>query len=336
MNLRRLLTFLLSLVITAIFLGLALNRVDFQQLGVALASADYRLIALATLCTFAGYILRTARWGRFLAPTKQISLFRLFPVLVVGFALNNLLPGRPGEFARPYWLGVRENISKTLGLATIIVERVADGIALIAFLLMALVTFAPLQIDLPPIAETIAAAASILFGVALAGLLFLLLRETLALSLFKFFTRFLPYSLATRLERMLGSFIVGLHSLKSPRDVAMIIGLSLGVWACEAASYYLMLSAFHTLPTALDHAVASVFMMVLINLGIMIPAAPGGVGPFEAAAIFSLGVFNVNATLAASVALSTHVVQYFLVTGLGLLFVWREGISIAQASQGEE
>ncbi len=336
LNLRRLLTLSASFAITTIFLALALYRVDFGKLGNALASADYRLIALAAICTFGSYALRTARWQRFLAPTKAIPNPRLFPVLVLGFALNNLLPGRPGEFARPYWLGRRENISKTLGLATIIVERVADGIALIAFLLLALAAFVLLNIDLPPVAGTIAIAATVLFGVALAGLIFLLLRGQLALSVFKFLTRFLPHSLAARLERMLGSFIVGLHSLKSARDVAAIAIFSLAVWTVEATSYFLMLSAFHALPSTPDHAVAAVFMMVLVNLGIMIPAAPGGVGPFEAAGIFALGSFGVNETLAASVALGSHAVQYLLITGLGLFFVWHAGMSLAQASESDE
>ena len=332
MTLRRVLTFVFSFVITVVFLAIALYRVDLNQFVNALASADYRLIALAAVCAFASYTLRTMRWQRFLAPTKKISVVRLFPVLIIGFALNNLLPGRPGEFARPYWLGVRENISKTLGLATIIVERVADGIALIAFLLLALAAFKPLNLALPPAVETIALAASILFGVALAGLIFLLVREQLALSIFKFFTKFLPHNLAARLEKMLGSFIVGLHSLKSARDVAAIIALSLGVWLIESLGYFLMLSAFNALPNLADHAVAAVFMMVLINLGVMIPAAPGGVGPYEAAAIFALSAFSVNETVAATVALGSHAISYIIITGMGLFFIWRAGMSLAQVS----
>jgi uncharacterized membrane protein YbhN (UPF0104 family) len=70
--------------------------------------------------------------------------------------------------------------------------------------------------------------------------------------------------------------------------------------------------------------------MVLINLGIMIPAAPGGLGPYEAAGVFALGAFGVTETAAASVAIVSHAMQYLLVTGLGLLFIWREGISLAQ------
>lgn len=336
MNLRQLVTFIVSLIITGIFLYLALNRVDFGKLGEALASADYRLVLLGTLFTFTNYIFRTARWQRFLVPTKNISLAQLFPVLVVGFALNNLLPGRPGEFARPYWLGQRETISRTLGFATIIIERVADGLALIAFLLLSFLAFAPLHLDLPPIAETIALASTILFGVALAGLLFLLLREQLALSIFKFFTRFLPHRIANKLEQMLGSFIIGLHSLKSARDSFAIILYSVGIWAFESVSYFLMLSAFNLLPDVPTRAVAAVFTMVLANLGVMIPAAPGGVGPFEAAVIFSLASFGVNETHAASMALTAHAAQYLLITLMGLFFIWREGISVVRPTESNE
>jgi uncharacterized protein (TIRG00374 family) len=176
----------------------------------------------------------------------------------------------------------------------------------------------------------IALVSSILFGIALAGLLFLLVREPLAVSIFQKFARLLPHQIAARLERMLGSFVIGLHSLKSARDVATIASLSLAIWTVESASYFLILSAFGLLPDLAIHAVAAVFTMGLINLGVMIPAAPGGVGPFEAAAIFALAAFGVNETLAASAALSSHTVQYLLVTGLGLLFVWREGISVIQ------
>ncbi len=110
MNLRPLLGFFLSLVITTIFLAIALYSVDFSKLINSLVRADYRLVLFAAILTAFGYVLRTARWQRLLAPTKVISITRLFPVLVMGFAMNNLLPGRPGEMARPYWLGRREGL----------------------------------------------------------------------------------------------------------------------------------------------------------------------------------------------------------------------------------
>lgn len=332
MNLRRIVTLLASLAITAVFLVLALRQVDFARLAHAFASADYRLVAIAVLFTLTGYVFRTARWSRLLLPTKPIRVLRLFPILIVGFALNNLLPGRPGEFARAYALGQREDMSKTLGFATVVVERVADGIALLGFLLLAFGAFASLRLELPEAAKTAGILSAILFGVALAGLVLLLWWQDLALGLFQRVTHHLPSPLAARLGKMLQSFTIGLRSLQSPKALLTIGLLSIAVWTCESISYFLMLNAFGILSEQSIRAVAAVFMMVLINLGVLIPAAPGGLGPFEAAAVFALSVFGVNETAAASVALGSHALQYLLVTGLGLLFVWREGISLAVTS----
>jgi len=336
LNPRRLIGFLFSLLISAIFLALALAPVDFSKLARAFALADYRLVLLASGFTISAYVLRAARWRQLLAPSQKIPLHRLFPVLIVGFALNNLLPGRPGEFARAYSLGKREQISKMLTLGTVVVERVADGVALIAFLLFAFVAFSPLHLDLPAVAEIIGVVATIVFGVALGGLLFLLRRETLALALIRQFERWMPKNLVARFERMLQSFVLGLHALKSSRAAFDIVMLSLGVWTMEWASYFLMINAFGVLPDIGVRPVAAAMTMALINFGIMIPAAPGGVGPYEAAGIFALGAFAVNETAAASVALATHAMQYLLITGLGIIFLWREGISLVQAQESDE
>lgn len=332
MNARQVITFLFSLGITVLFLVLALYPVDFGRLARAFATANYGLVALAACFTFSGYVLRTARWQRLLAPTKELPITLLFPHLVLGFALNNLLPGRPGEFTRAYTLSRKTELSKTLGFATVVFERVSDGLALIAFLLIALAAFIPLGLVLPLVAERIAAAASLLFGVAIAGMVFLIVKEPVALRLFRLFTRWLPSRISARLDRMLGSFTLGLRSLRSSQDMLAVALLSLAVWTCEGTSYLLVLSGFGLLPDLPSRAVAAAFMMVLINLGIMIPAAPGGIGPFEAAGIFALGTFGMSETAAASVALAAHGMQYLLITGMGLLFVWREGFSLAQTT----
>ncbi len=335
LNLRRFLSYFLSLIITAIFLAIALYSVDFAMLISALVSADYRLVFAAAIITAIGYLLRTARWQRLLAPTKKISLARLFPVLVVGFAMNNLLPGRPGEFARPYWLGRRESLSRTLGFGTIVVERVADGLTLIGFLAIALTAYQSLGLDLPDLAEKIALVAAALFGFALFALIFLLMREQLALAILQRLTRFFPQRITSRIERMLASFVVGLHSLRSLSDVLMIALLSVAVWSAEGVSYFLVLSAFSVLPTFSLRVVGSLVTMALINLGIMIPAAPGGLGPYEAAGVFALGTLQVDETAAASIALASHSMQYLLITGLGIILAWREGLLLIQTREDD-
>lgn len=334
---RRVLTLVASFAITAILLVLALYPLDFTKLAQAFVSADYRLVVTAALSMILGYVMRTIRWKRFLITSKRIAIARLFPILIAGFAFNNLLPGRPGEFARAYGVGKHENLSKTLVFATVVVERVVDGIALIAFLMLALAAFSPSRLDPQPVVKTIAVVAPLLFGFALACLIFLIMRKQLALTLFQKITRFLPHVLAARIERMLGSFITGLQSLRSAGDVATIAFLSLAIWGLEASTYFFMLTSFGAIPNLPQRAIAAAMTMVMINFGIMIPAAPGGLGPYEVAGIFALGLFGLEETVAASIALSTHAIQYLIITGLGLVFIWREGISLAQVrAEGNE
>ena len=289
MNRRRILGPLAGLVVSVAFLALALYRVDLGAIGAALKTADYRLVGLSAIFTLSSYVFRTLRWARLLKPQKQIPLARLFPVLVIGFALNNFLPGRPGEIARALALGQRERLPKTAGLATVIVERVADGLTLIALLALIALGF-----DLPGWGREVEGVSVVIFAIALATLLFLLWREHVATRLLHRVIRFLPVGVGKRISSMLASFILGLHSLRSPRDVLAIGSLSLAVWLCESVHYFLILTAFGLLDPASVRGLGAAFTMVVVNLSISIPAAPGGVGPFEAAGVLALSAFGLG------------------------------------------
>jgi glycosyltransferase 2 family protein len=324
MTWRRILGPIAGVAVSIAFLALAMYRVDLNAIGRALRTADYRLVGLSALFTLSSYVFRTLRWGRFLNPQKRIGLSRLFPVLVSGFALNNFLPGRPGELARAIALGQREGLPKSTGLATVIIERVADGLALIALL-----AFISLGFDLPGWGRDAEGVSIVIFMLALLILLFLLWREHLATRLLYKVIRFLPTQVGQRLARMLGSFILGLHSLRSPRDVLVIGLLSFAVWLCEAVHYFLILTAFGMLNPESTRGLAALFTMVMVNLSISIPAAPGGVGPFEAAGVLSLGAFGLARERSLPALLVAHAVQYVLISGLGILFIAHAGASLA-------
>ena len=54
-------------------------------------------------------------------------------MVAVGYMANNLLPVRLGELVRSYYLARREPVRASTALATIIVERVFDGLVLLFF-----------------------------------------------------------------------------------------------------------------------------------------------------------------------------------------------------------
>lgn len=312
-----------GLALTFLFLWLALRNVDRQAVWQALQHARYRFLLPAALCSLAGYGVRTVRWGRVLEPTRRIPFRRLFPVLMIGFATNNLLPARVGEFARAYLLGTKEEVSRSLALATIVVERVCDGLTLIVLMLLTLL-LVPLSAADPKL-RLVEVGAIAIFGAATLVLLALLLFPAAFLRLTQTLARPLPRVVAARVEGLLVSFTRGLGALRSRRQLAWIAGLSLLVWLLEGGSYAFVLLAFPFGLRATEWLAAAVFLLVFVNLGIMIPAAPGYIGTYQFFATLALGAFGVAPALAFGLALVAHAVQYSLVTGIGLLAFWQQG-----------
>lgn len=314
-----------GIALTLLFLWLALRNVDGAAVWDALRHARYAFLIPAGLSSLLGYAVRTARWAEILRPTKRVRFTRLFPVLIVGFATNNLVPARVGEFARAYVLGVRERISRSLALATIVVERVCDGLTLIALMTLALVLF-PLPVDDPKL-RAVELSATGIFGVATLILLALLIFPSRFVALARVVLRPMPQGIAARLEALLASFMQGLGALRSPRQLARIAGLSVLVWVLEGGSYAFMLLAFPFGLSTSARLAAAIFLLVFVNLGIMIPAAPGYIGTYQFFATLALGAFGVAPALAFGLAIVSHALQYVLVTSIGLLAFWQLGLT---------
>jgi uncharacterized protein (TIRG00374 family) len=321
---RKRISILLGILLTLVFLGLALYNIDLRKVGTALTRTDYRYVGLAFLCTFGGYILRAVRWQVILAPTKDISLRRLYPVLMIGFMANNLLPLRIGELVRAYLLGLKETISKSLALATIIVERVFDGLTLIFFLLILSLAF-----PLPTWGRQMEYLSLLIFGIALASLVLLIYREDWALAVVSFLARPLPASLADRLRGMTTSFISGVTALRDRRGSAGLVVSSLLVWTLELSSYYLLTWALPLTLSLERRFAAAILVMVATNMGSLIPSSPGYVGPFEYFGTLALVAFGVEKELALSYTIVSHTMQYITVTAIGLLSLWSEGLTLA-------
>lgn len=311
--------------LTVIFLIVVARNVSLSELASAFRGADYRLVLPAVLVTFTGYLLRTLRWQRIVRPIAPLSFRGTFGILMMGFAANNLMPARLGEVVRAFLLRRKTGARKTYGMATIILERVCDGLTLITFLgLVSLRTPFALSGEL----QAVSLVSSAVFLGAAAGIVLLLMREELAVRLLDLVLRPFPVRLSGPLLRAAGVFISGLHALKSRRAVGAIIGLSVAVWLLEAASYLLMSIAFNVSMSPVRQMLAAVFLLVVVNLGIMLPSAPGYVGTFQFFAVMALGAFGVPKETALAIAISSHLMQYLLVTIIGIAYFSREHLTL--------
>jgi glycosyltransferase 2 family protein len=315
----------LGVVVTLVFLWLAVRNIEYSAVAEALRSANYLYLIPAALCTMAGFCLRAVRWGRILRPTRSVPFRRLFPVMMVGFAANNILPARIGEFARAFLTGSREQISRSLALATIVVERVFDGVTLIALMTITLVLF-PRSLDNSTL-QTVVFGATAIFGIATLGLIGLLVVPNVVLAPVFFVLRRVPRRIGSRVGGLIETFLQGLHALRSRSALGVISAYSVLIWALECSAFGFVLLAFPFDLSVPEWLAASAFLVVFVNLGIMVPSVPGYIGTYQFFATLALGAFAISSSYAFGLAIVAHAMQYVLITGTGLVCLSRMGLS---------
>ena len=90
---------------------------------------------IALFLTLLGVLIPTIPEMASQPPSRRL----LFGELVVsGVAVNNVLPGRIGDLLRARWLGLDVSIPGGRALATVVVDRGFDLLALVTFLLVSL------------------------------------------------------------------------------------------------------------------------------------------------------------------------------------------------------
>ncbi|MGI9148659.1 MAG: lysylphosphatidylglycerol synthase transmembrane domain-containing protein [Chloroflexota bacterium] len=314
----------IGLALTVMFLMLALQRVDLAGFADELRGVNYVWLLPSAVCTLLGYLLRAARWRIILSGAARAPLSTLFPILIMGFATNNLLPGRLGEFWRAYLLGRKRNVPKTFALASVVVERVFDGLTLIALL-----GVVSTIIQLPERGREVELLAGLVFSAATLVVIVLLRKPSVVQVPLRRVLQPFHGRLAAWIEMRFEAFVDGLAPLRRPPILVLAATLSAGVWTAEASSY-LFLSRGVNLGLASGLEVPGILLaVVIVNLGIMIPSGPGYVGTQEFFGTAALAVVGANPQGALALIVVSHVVQYALVTGLGLVFFAREQLSPA-------
>ncbi|HEX8229362.1 MAG TPA: lysylphosphatidylglycerol synthase transmembrane domain-containing protein [Chloroflexia bacterium] len=336
--------FIIGLVISLVFLAWALSQEDLGKVFATIGGMNWVSLVPALALYFLGVWVRAIRWRILLRPLRpDLSLFKTFEVVVIGYMANNLLPARIGELVRAYVLSKRENVRKTSTLATIVVERIFDGLVMIGFVASALLFVILFDSDLLSVGEghrfgTLITDWSLVIVLgAGAFLAFLVLFVVIASSqrrvegLISFGLRFVPGKLHERVKRLAAAFVLGLGSLRSFANMLLVFVLSISAWLLEAGMYYAIGSwGFNLIGSdgALVPFYAYVLVTGIVNLSTLIPQAAGYWGVFEVVAKGALvGAFGVDSGLTTSYVLLLHAALYFPVTLLGVAFLARESLS---------
>lgn len=316
--------------VSALFLYLALRGLNLVFVWDIIKQANYWWILPGIIIYFVGVWIRTWRWHYMLRQFKAVSVRRLFPVVCIGYAGNNIYPARAGEVIRSYVLKKNEDIPISGSLATVLVERIFDGLIMLLFVFFSL----PFVSGIPTQYENFVIALSIIFGVALVVFIAVAARPHWVMKLYvPIATRFIPTKIRPKFDGMVEKFLFGLASLQSPKDVVMIFFTSILIWLAETLKYWFVMHAF-------SFTVSFITLMLMngiVNLFTTLPAAPGYIGTFDAPGIEVLvTVGGVDRATAAAYTLVLHAALWLPITALGVYYFFKARLSWSDFEKAAE
>lgn len=324
--------FWLGVLISGFFLYLVLHKLHWTEFWAALKAANYWWLLPGIAIYFVGVWVRTWRWHYLLRPLKSVPTVKMFPIVAIGYMGNNIYPARAGEVLRAVVLKRRQGVPISASLATVIVERIFDGVVMLAFVFLNLAELSRLaKVSLNLGRWNFSVQDVALWGsVAFFGALAIFLAAAMfPRTADRFVTwgvnRFVPFRLREKTLAVICRFLDGLESLRSPVDALMIFLTSVVIWLLETGKYWFVMHAFpgHGFPVSFF---ALMLMNGVVNLATTLPGAPGYVGTFDAPGVAILTAYGVEFATATGYTLVLHLALWLPITLLGAYFLGREGI----------
>ncbi len=338
--------FWLGMAVTVVCMYFVLRGIKYNELLEIVSHINIWLLCATVALYIGGYYIRAERWHHLLKHIKPLKAVELFPYLVMGFMFNNVLPARAGEFIRAYMTGTKKGVSKSSTFATVVIERVFDGLVMIFYFIIGYLAFHFItkQSEVPPINVF-----SFSFGVKDAVLAFAIAGSVLFIGIFVFMFMLLykreatekfihtmlkvfPESIRSKAVGFLDTFINGLGVLGSLKDIMTVFGLSFLAWTVEAFTYWLMGQAMHLHISFL----LICLIMSVANFAIMVPSTAGGVGPFEFFGMAIMLLFAYQKEEAAAFVFIVHMMILIPIIILGLIFMFTEGLTFKKVLTEKE
>jgi len=298
---RRLSIIIRVVVIAAIAAGLwwFIRAMDFAALGRALRAAKLWPLALAALLNFACLWGKAVCWRLMLGPRHKVAVTRLFRYTIATFAASAIAPARAGEVLRVWTLKRRDGVPAADTAAVAVAEKLLDGISM-------LILVAPVPWLLPGLPSWVATAFGVCAAVAIVAFLALFIAVG-------------RVDATTSSHSVVRRFLAGMHVLRSPKRLAVALGVLILVWAADLGEVMAVLYAVDIhLPLA-----AGLLILFSLNLTIILPSTPAQVGALEVGALAALGLLHVGHEAGLAFALLYHAAQVIPLIAAGLMFELR-------------
>jgi len=335
--------------LSAIALFFAFRNVPFVQLVDYMSSINYFWIIPSILVVLIAFILRALRWQLILKSVQEVSYWRAYHPMMIGFMMNCIFPGRVGEVARPVILKKNDHVPVSSGLATVAVERVFDvGILVILFAVMMMTVQVDPNFDMAfgkyhlnkEMLMTVRGGMVKLIIVLIAGIVMvstekvrtMMGRLIIKMPGFLFFVSEsskgkIKEKVCIPLIKIVEDFASGFSLIKYPKEMFICVGLSFAIWGLSAFSYYILAIGSPGIDLSFMEIVS---VMIIVCFFIAIPSVPGFWGIWEAGGVFALSLYGIPVKEAAGFTLANHVIQIFPVIIMGFVSALMTGVNIWQ------
>jgi uncharacterized protein (TIRG00374 family) len=319
-----------GIAISAGLLWLSARDVDFGRAWYHIQTINgiYLIPFLALIA--AEVLIRSLKWQVLLQPVKRCSFWRLNAATLIGLMANNLLPARAGEFVRAYAGARIEAIPFSMAFATVVIDRVLDGLTVSAIFLVVLL----LQ-PLPDEIRGAGALAALLYAGALIVLVGLIVRHAATRRLLTVILRPFPTRLSDFVLRALEGFVQGLAAFRRAELLVLATLISVVIWLGYALTLYVMFLAFAPLHGKSAEIVSlspfhALVVLLILTIVLTLPSSPGFVGTMHWAIRSGLVFFGVDESQAFALALVYHITQYVPITVGGIVVLWLERMTVAE------
>lgn len=317
---------IIGLVLSGAALYFSLIKINFSEVYQVVQIIDNDgiiLISFALLFYILSCIIRAFMWMKIITiqENHNISYGTYFNILMIGMFSNNIFPAKMGEFIRTYLMKKKTGISQSYILGTIFIERIFDLMNLFILLLAGMYYF-----HISGIMVKIALILSAVIAVAFIFIIVLLNKKRMNINRISVFKKISSTDRFVSLSRKVDLFAKSLHDLLKFKKVIIVFILSMTIWFLHICTLYIL-----GLLLKIDLPFYSYFFIIaILNLSFLIPSAPGGIGIYQYAAIFSMSLYGINENVSFTFGVFSHFFSYMIILPVGIFSIIQENLSISK------
>jgi uncharacterized protein (TIRG00374 family) len=335
-KLQSIIKWIVGIILTFLGLLIFFRNVDTKILLNHLFNTNPIIIICCIFFSVLGLYFRVLRWKILLPYQSQAHSRGLFPIIAIGFMINNILPARIGEATRAFLLWKKNKYTASVSIGSLIVERGLDILTYGASFFIP-VFISTIKSDNKFYFTTSSVYKSLTLqsvSLFIALITFLAVLCLIAYSLFpksiikiweKIITVF-PKRFQPKLKNIFLEVISTLDWTFSLKKILFVILLSFGIVTTYALIIFLFagINNFYFLNAYFAQAFAA--------LGAAIPLAPGYVGTLHAVLLEGLSLCGLQKEKAQAVAILFHGIPYITITAIGLYYFFKMRISFKEIS----